>query len=193
MAKSWFLIIVFLGVAVTILVFSSKPREETEMVAPVPIVTPKPEQIMETRSGDGKMKLMAKVQELSDGNIQYNLEVLGETVSPRELLFVILDKEEVIELPFNSWSPDNKQLFIQKRSGQMTEYFVYKANGEKYGEDDYLDLMSYWTKSKIKYKVRDVTGWEGNDLLKVRTSKEDGSNGPSFWFVTGTRRFLQLR
>ncbi len=153
-----------------------------------------PEQVVEVRSGDGKMSLIRKSLKLGDGSISYSFKVVNNTDnSEKDLFSKTVSPGVTIEIPSNSWSPDNKQLFVEEKNVGVTNYFVYKANGEKYGDFDYLNVNEYWVKSKNNYKIRVISGWEGNDLLSVKTTNEDGTNGPSFWFVISSRGFLRLR
>jgi len=158
-------------------------------------VAVEPERTLEVHSGDGKAKLIGIRKQLADATINYAYKVVDEGAdSPRALFSKTLAVGGTIEVPVNSWSPDNKQLFVQENYNGITNYLVYKADGSKYKNgDDYLDVLSFWAKSKYQYNIKTVTGWAGNDLLELLTIKEDGTNGPSFWFVTSSRNFLQLR
>lgn len=148
-----------------------------------------PEQMVEVRSGDGKVSLIRKSLKLADGSISYSFKVVNNTDnSEKELFSKTVSSGVAVEIPSNSWSPDNKQFFVEEKNGGELNYFVYKANGEKYRDLDYLNVNEYWAKSKNNYQIRAITGWEGNDLLSVKTV-----DGPSFWFVVSSRGFLRLR
>jgi len=98
-----------------------------------------------------------------------------------------------MSIPNNSWSPDYKEVFLILKNGSLTEYLVFNASGEAYAQGDkFLEITSLFTKSTSKLTLKDVTGWDGYGLLHVETSNPDGTRGPRFWFVTGTRQFLEL-
>lgn len=158
-------------------------------------VTLAPEQVKEARSGDGKMRLVGSLVKGVDETTSYTFKVVSGTDSSQLLLFSkTVDSGTTMEIPLNSWAPNNKQLFVVEKNGREANFFVYKADGGKYIDGaDYLDVGEYWVKSKNKYEIRTITGWAGDDLLVVKTLKEDGSDGPSFWFVTSSRKFMRLR
>lgn len=98
-----------------------------------------------------------------------------------------------MSVPANSWSPDSKEVFIILKDGSLTNYLVFKASGESYNPgDQFLELSSLFAKTNNKLTLKNVTGWDGYGLLHVETANPDGSRGPNFWFVTGTRQFLEL-
>lgn len=169
---------------------SIQTKQETANIAIAAELT----KTLQVHSGDGKARLTGTSKRLADASTSYTFQVSGEKVDPRVLFSKTLAEGGSIEVPANSWSPDNKQLFVQENIGGTTTYLVYHADGSKYKNgDDYLDVSSFWTKSKYRYSIKTITGWAGNDLLEFWTTKEDGSDGPSFWFVTSSHNFLQLR
>ncbi len=151
------------------------------------------EKIKEVRSGDGKARLVRVVKELTGGEVDYSLKVISGGTE-RELFSKVVGAGASIDMPFNSWSPDNKQFFLQENDGQGVRYLVYREDGGKYSDgQEYININEEWAKSKNNYAIKEVTGWEGNDLLRVTTNKENGTSGPSFWLVISSRKFLQLR
>ena len=151
------------------------------------------EKIKEVRSGDGKARLIRVAKELTGGEVNYSLKVISGGTE-RELFSKVVGPGASVDIPLNSWSPDNKQFFLQENDGQAMHYLVYREDGGKYRDgQEYLNINEDWLKSKNNYTIKEVTGWEGNDLLRVNTSNADGSRGPSFWLVISTRKFLQLR
>lgn len=149
----------------------------------------------EVHSGDGVMNLTYTSTELEDGSTNYVFRVTKRSDnSQRELFSKTVGAGVKMELSENSWSPDNKQVFVVEKEGGITRYFVYKADGTKYKNgEEFLEILELWGKSGIKYVLRMVTGWEGNDLLGVKTRTSDGSAGPTYWFVVSSRNFMMTR
>jgi hypothetical protein len=150
--------------------------------------------IYQIPSGDGSVKLIQTVTTLADGSSS-NLIKTVNVANNKET--TILEKNLAngtsIMIPSNSWSPDNKQFFVEQISPDNTYYFVYKGDGSSFKQgQSYLDIGSFWANSKYTYSINTVTGWASDDLLVVYTSKQDGTKGPSFWFVISTHSFLQL-
>ena len=151
--------------------------------------------VKEVHSGDGVMSLVMTRQKQVDGSSNYSFKVvLRGDKSERKILETSLTQGEEMEVPENTWSPDNKQVFLLEKGVGVTKYFVYKADGSKYKNGaEFLEVSELWEKNKNKYALVGITGWEGNDLLRVITQKENGEKGPSFWFVISSRSFIQLR
>ena len=150
-------------------------------------------QITEKPSSDGTVKLIETSQK-DDGGSKYVFTVTNvKTGINTTILETIVDQSTSFIIPDNAWSPDNKQFFLEKVSPAERVYLVFKADGTDYSNGQkFLDVNSYWSKTKYNLSIRTITGWGSHDLLVVYTLKEDGSNGASFWFVTGSRNFLQL-
>lgn len=189
--------LVIVAVAATLVVLALASKKETISTQPDQISAAETaqaeEKIKEVRSGDGKAKLVGIVRGSTGGGISYTIKVISGG-SERELFSRVVESGSAIDIPFNSWSPDNKQFFLEENDGQTVRYLVYREDGGKYGgEREYLNINEDWAKSKNDHVIDGVTGWEGNDLLRVTTNNGDGTNGPSFWFVVSSQKFLRLR
>lgn len=148
----------------------------------------------QVKSGDGRMLLAMKSQKVSDGE-NYSFRALDtSTNTEAEIFQKTVGSGVTLAIPFNSWSPDNKQLFVQENNPDGEDYFVFKADGSSFRDGaKFLDVGSYWNKAKYNYQIKTVSGWAAPDLLVVYVTKNDGTDGPSFWFVVSSRQFLPLR
>ena len=95
-------------------------------------------------------------------------------------------------LPANSWSPDNKYVFVQKKENGIIDSFVLKASGEPFVKtEQYLDVRALFEQHKTKYTLKDATGWDAPELLHI-TTVNGSEKGPSYWFEIPSKAFLQL-
>lgn len=158
------------------------------------VVAEAKERVVEVKSGDGSMKLIASAR-LALGAENYTLKVGRGEADPGEVVYTnAVGLGEAITVPANSWSPDNKLFFILEKSGGRDSYRVFREDGGTFKNGQkYLDINDYWTVSKQKYQIREITGWASTDLLVVMTTRDDGTAGPSFWFVVSSHSFMQLR
>lgn len=151
-------------------------------------------QTMEVHSSDGTMKLVMRAEPGKDDVTTYTFtasDISGG--NPKQLLTKTYSGGTTMGIPYTSWSPDNKLVFVQINNGSAATYLVLKADGTPFaGGDQLLNVNDFWTASKNQYTIRTVTGWASGDLLIVYTTKDDGTNGPAFWFVTESHNFLQL-
>lgn len=164
---------------------SSNPPNAVLMkpIAPTPAI-----KNTEVHSADGEMNLIMQTQKQEDGSAIYSFftsDIFGKN---KKILFEKTVNAGVsMEIPKNSWSPDNKYVFLREDEPSSFSIFVFKASGENFADgQQYLDVSSLFTQHKVKYLLSDVTGWDSPTLLHVVTS------GPSYWFDITTRAFLQL-
>lgn len=142
----------------------------------------------DVHSVDGTLKLILRTEPLQDGTKKYSFFIADIHGNNERLLFTkILDKNITMIIPSNTWSPDNKYVFIRQNNVGSFETFVLKANGDAFvNGKQYLDVVSLSIERKLKYAITDVTGWDSPTLLHVKTS------GPNFWFEVTSSAFIQL-
>lgn len=140
---------------------------------------------------DGTKKLTMKKTYNSDGTSTFIFAVMdGSGENEYNIYTIKVEASENFSIPFNTWSPDNKYVFIQKND---TGAWVFKANGQPITTDQaYLDVGDLFM-AKIKNVVlKEVTGWASPTLLIVNTVKEDTTKGPSYWFEVPSKAIMVL-
>jgi len=96
-------------------------------------------------------------------------------------------------VPANSFSPDNKFVFIKENAPGNTNYWVMSASGKPLpGGSQAQEISSLFAAKYENYKITDVTGWGGLNLIIINTSQETGAEGPSFWFDLTSSSFIRL-
>jgi len=139
----------------------------------------------EVHSPDGSMNLVMK-KVVTGESAAYSFYVTGNSAQ-NLLIFSKTITNGEMSIPGNSWSPDNKYLFIKGKEGTVSNYLVFKANGENFADGNkYVDVAALYAQKKMDSVLTDVTGWDAPGLLHVFTT------GPSFWFELGSNAFLQL-
>ena len=123
---------------------------------------------------DGKDKLIMK-EEKNKENITYTF------TTSRQVFTKTVPIGTEISIPFNTFSPDNKYFFLKEGDN----YFVPL-------EDQILDISGLFAAKYPDYKITDVTGWGGMNLIVVNTDKASGGIGPSFWFEVPSQTFIPL-
>ncbi len=195
-------IIVFI-VASTFLVMRSPKTSQNQPFSPA-LLLPTPTPAMQetnVHSGDGTMKLMMKTEKKPDGTSTYSFtatDISGN--NPKSLLTKTVPPGGTMIIPQNTWSPDNKLVFLQENDPATSaatlaplSIFILKASGELFADNQqYLDVTSLWTQRTINYTFKSATGWASPTLLIITTNKNDGTRGPSYWFDVPSKAFLQL-
>lgn len=145
-------------------------------------------------AGPGLYSLTMVTRRNDNGGYTHTFKVTElKTKSERIIYEERVGGDVTFELPLNSWSPDNKYLFLKKSTSGNQSFLVLHADGSNFTDGQkYLDVTAYWSESKPKFNLKSATGWAANDLMMITTTKEDGSDGPSFWFVIATHKFMQL-
>lgn len=147
-----------------------------------------PGKISEVKSGDGTRRLMSVNEALDEKTTRYTL-IVWDKEQKRELWQTMLNESRV-ELPVNSWSPDNKQVFVEIVGSRQADYYVFSADGKEYKSGaKYLDVQAEWGKSKGDQVIEKITGWAANNLLVVYASKSGSNQMLKYWFVTDTGKF----
>lgn len=152
-------------------------------IAPTPTI-----QNSEVHSSDGEINLIMQAQKQNDGSTSYLFFTSDIAGRNKKLIFEkTVGEDASMEMSQNSWSPENKYVFLRENEPSSFSIFVFKASGENFADgQQYLDVTSLFAQHKIKYLLNDVTGWDSPTLLHVITS------GPSYWFDVTTKTFLQL-
>ena len=136
----------------------------------------------EVHSSDGKMNLVMKKAKESNGLNSYTFFISDKSIFTKR----IANTGEML-IPQNSWSPDNKYFFLQENHSGSTDFFVLKVSGGPFlNKEQYISVLPLFEKQVTKYSLSDITGWDSQTLLHVKT------NGPPFWFDVESQSFIQL-
>lgn len=170
-----------------ILVKNSKPI----LILPKPTPTT---QNTDVHSPDGTMKVILRAKE-ENSMMTYSFfvdDILGK--NEKFIFTKNVNPNIKMAVPLNSWSPDNKYLFLIENKNGTINALIFKASTESFANNQqYLDIESLFAQHKNKHYVTDVTGWASPTLLYVTTaSLEDNKKGPTFWFDMDSKTFIQL-
>lgn len=164
--------------------------------APFLAPTSAPEKVEETStviSPDGTSKLtMKKLQK--DATTTYSFLTRSETGSREQLIFYkTIPFSQSFTIPFNTWSPDNKYVFLKESTPAGDVYYVFNASGESFADNSrFINVSDLFSQKLPDYTVTEMTGWADPYLVIINTKTKDGKQGPSFWFEIPSRSFIQL-
>ncbi len=195
-----FFIIIFIAAGAFFMMRSAKTNQNQPFSPALILPTPTPQET-NVHSGDGTVKLMMKTEKNRDGSNTYSFtaaDISGN--NPKPLLTKTVPSGATMIIPQNTWTPDNKLVFLQENDPATAagtpsplSIFVLKASSESFADNQpYLDVTSLWTQRNIHYTFKEATGWASPTLLIITTYKEDGTRGPSYWFDVPSKAFLQL-
>lgn len=173
-------ILVCLIIAVVVVFFGFKARGQTVGNVPIPPAVPEAQasEIISVGSPDGKFNLTMKEKK--------GQESTTYTFNSEKINFAkTVPTGVTMSIPFNTFSPDNKYVFLKENGLGTTSYTVIAPSG-------IIDVSSLFEAKYEDFVITDATGWAGPTLLVINTDKEEGGKGPSFWFDVASRSFIQL-
>lgn len=203
MGRKIFLIFILTGLAILIginiyLKISVQKSKGTQLVAPqrtpqlnketksiiIPVEASGP---VQKDSPDGKLTLL--MNSLKDKNgITYTFSVSG-----KEIFVKTVDLLTTITIPYNTWDPNGKYIFLKEESPSGVRFFVLSTTVLSSDQNEHTaDITDLFSKKYPDLKIKDVTGWGGINLIIVNSMKTDGERGPSFWFEMPSHYFSQL-
>ncbi len=138
-------------------------------------------------SPDGKLTLSARMIK-SKGGVTYTFSVSG-----KEIFIKTVDPSTIISIPYNTWSPNGKYIFLKEEGPAGARFFVLSAQTLSSDQNDKTaDITDLFAKKYPDLKIKDITGWGGVNLVIVNSLKNGGERGPSFWFEMPDHSFIQL-
>ena len=181
------LILLIALIVLTILIIGFQKNASKSLEAPSPTSTPIV-QNSEVRSLEGDNKLNMTTNINANGTVQYNFSVTDSSGKIMQLFTKTVGKGEEMIPAHNSWSPNNKYVFIENRKGSAVDYLLFKTSGEPFvNSQSYLNVTALFNEKVKNYELKAITGWDDPVLMHVLTY-----NGPPFWFDLTTQSFIQL-
>lgn len=193
------LIIIFASFVGIFFVYQKNQNKQFFIAAPVPdyvkntatpIPTTTPYPVIQTateKSSDGTMLVTMEAESNRDMTKTYTFFLTSTADNVRLQFFskTILEGNS-FSLPFNTFSPKNKYLFIVEKNQDKTHYLVFNSTGKPFTDGQaYLDIAPLFEEHSPNLTLNNVTGWASETLLILQTS------GPSFWFEL-PNHFIQL-
>ena len=111
----------------------------------------------------------------------------------KKIWWQTLPQDTTMSLPFNTVSPDYKYMFLKQAGPDKTRYLVLTLSGEPMTpETQTVEFAESFESEYPDYKITEVTGWGGINLIVFNTDKIEGGIGPSFWFDVASKSFILL-
>lgn len=164
----------------------------TPTVISSPSPTPQPQVTTTSQiSPDGTKKVIMKVSQNGNKTQTYVFSTAdGSGANEQPLYTTTLSGSDSMSIPFNTWSPDNRYLFIKKNA---TDALVFNASAAPFPNGEaYLDVTDTFKQKNIPNTVSDPTGWASPTLIIVNTTNQSNIKGPSYWFEVPSKAIIQL-
>jgi len=186
------LILIFVliaGAGVFFVKFSRVPQKPDSTAfkptpVPVPVVEAMEPIVTSVGSPDGKLTLTMKKENTQNGD-SYAFFTTNLEGSKNILYTKVASAGAVLSIPENTFSPDNKYVFLKEEYMGLANYFLPVSTG-------IIDISALFTEKYPDFIVTDMTGWGGINLIVINTDRVGGGVGPSFWFDVPSRSFYRL-
>lgn len=126
--------------------------------------------------------------ESPDGNQTLNMNLQGSnglrnyTFTSDKLNFTkIVPNSSTMSIPYNTWSPDDKRVFIKEDTGSQVNFYEEPAD---------INVTDKFIETFPNYHLQDVTGWASPTLLIINAN--NGSSNVSYWFDLTSQTFIPL-
>lgn len=176
----------------TILISRSQVQSKPPSYAP-PAAKANSSQETTVGSPDGKLALMMR-EDKGKEDVTYVFTISNSSDGTQKEIFrktVAIGFKMTI--PQNTFSPDDRYVFLKQDGTGATSYLVLSASGAALTKDGQaLEIVSLFNAKYPDYVITDVTGWGGVNLIVFNTDKKEGGQGPSFWFEVPAGGFIQL-
>ena len=143
---------------------------------------------------DGKYTFSVENKILDNGNLTQTFSMTNEADKTTAVIYTKESaKENVITVPYNSFSPDDKYIFLEYPSGGKLIHIVLRTDGLDIKTDNkFVEIESSFSQKNPDYKITEVTGWGGINLIVFNTNNKDGELGPSWWYDVTSFSFILL-
>ena len=152
------------------------------------------EENLDIPSPDGTYTLALKNGRELNGIVTQIFFITSESsATPIKIFEKDSNEDSRIVIPENTFSPDNKFVFLKFKDLGKTRYIVLRTDGKDIKEDTKsVEIESLFSEAHPDFVITDVTGWGANGLIVVNTDDVNGKIGPSWWFDLSNFSFIRL-
>lgn len=194
-AKIVFVTLIASLIFIFVLILSNNKKNQTiRTSAAVPVITPvQLSELTSMDSPEGSQTLRLN-KNIKDNSVSYSLvKTIKESGTTFKIFSTDLKMDQSLEIPYNTWSPDNGFVFLKKKTTSLNDYLVFNSSGELFPENQpLLSIQELFQKNIKGYVIEDVTGWADPNSLIVNTLATENRNKVSFWFYVPSQEFIQL-
>ena len=196
--------IITLGTALSLFVlvqrnnYRNQPSFSLSAIVPTIVVatptgTTYPLQTSSMGSPDGRMNLTMNSQRGKD-TTKYTFFTSTPEGFDQNIFAKQLDEPGSLVIPYNTWSPDNKYVFLKEVTISLPNYYVLKTDGSPLKDDlKYVNIQELFSTKQPDYTIVEVTGWADPNLIIVNAKSNKENRVVSFWFEVSRTHFNTLR
>ncbi len=145
-------------------------------------------------SPDGKYTLTVYNASQTNGVLLQTFSVFSEEdKTPVKIFEKESNAQNLVSVPPNTFSPDNKYIFLRYEDSGKSRYIVLRTDAKDIKEGSKLiEIETLFAEKQSNFVITDVTGWGSYSLIVINTDTKDGKKGPSWWFDLSNFSFIRL-
>ena len=166
----------------------------TDDLQPTPSLLPLNPQAQEVSeiSPDGTKKVIMSVTSNAYTKT-YSFSTANEDGSSAHRIYIATSSAQAFSIPFNTWSPDDRYVFLTDKTASGEAALAMRADGEPFGDGEpFMNVSSIFTERNLGNTYKETIGWASNTLLIVNSTAPDGAKGPSYWFEVPNKAVIEL-
>lgn len=146
------------------------------------------------KSPNADKELILRVNPIADGMTEYTYITAIASGEKRYLLYsTTLPSGESTALSADSWDPTGTYVFLEVQKSDSVDFLVFEASGSLFPDESiWIDMGNEWMNKNIENKLATGAKWLSGTQLVVKTTKEDGTVGPSYSFDISSGAIQQL-
>jgi hypothetical protein len=144
---------------------------------------------LETRAPNGKGSLLVKEVKVAEG-INKIFYYIDEKGARNEFFSKVVPAGLELNVPYNTFSPDNSYMFLEEKQGDRSRYFALKTKPDSLPQE-VVYFNELFNGKYPELTIESATGWGGMTLVVINAHDTEGSKY-SFWFDASTGRFIAL-
>ena len=167
---------------------------QTPIPSPTPAPTPLlPLPIITSQvSPDGTHKLTLTTASNRNLTKTYIFATSNSDGTDSQTIYTMNSADDSMNIPFNTWSPDNKYVFLNLQTATGTQAIVMNADGTPLtAADQNLNVTLLFNAQNTGNNYVETTGWASNTLLIVNSTTPAGVT-QSYWFEVPTQAVIPL-
>jgi hypothetical protein len=168
--------------------------DDSLVVLPSPTVSiPKPQTTSQI-SPDGRKLLTMTQTTNQDKTKNYSIVASDADGGNEQTIYTASASAKAsMSIPFNTWSPDDKFVFVNRTDNAGTSAIIMRADGAPLtSSSQTFDAKALFDARNTGNNYQEATGWASETLVIINTVRESGDKGPSYWLEVPSGAIIPL-
>jgi hypothetical protein len=172
---------------------ANSTNDSPELIPSPTINLPKPK-ITSQISPDGTKLLTIKQTTNQDTTKTYTITTSDVDGNNQQTIYTAsASAKDYMNIPFNTWSPDDKYVFINRTDTVGARAIIMRADGTPLTTNNQtFDAKTLFDARNTNSNYQEATGWASETLVIINTIKQNGEKGSSYWLEVPSGAIIPL-